>query len=81
MSLGVLPDVEGRDVEPESPDKATDTAKKPVGNGLAAIGRERVTQEPELIDEFVDVPVVLAQVCERCLPASRARVFTSRWRM
>ena len=40
VSLGVLPDIEGRDVEPESPDEATDTAKKSIGNGLAPVRGE-----------------------------------------
>ena len=70
MRLGVLPNIEGRHVEPESPDEAPDTAKEPVGNGLATIRGERVPQEPELIDEFVDVTVVLDQARERCLPPS-----------
>ena len=61
VSLGILANVKGRHMKAKGPYEATDTPEQSLGDGLAAVRREGVMYEPELLEESLHPLIVLAR--------------------
>ena len=73
--LGVLADVEGREVETEGGRPAQQAAHRPVRDHLAAMGAQRALQQLQLRHQLVGGQVVAARHVARVLGDAPAGVF------